>query len=356
VTVTTALLALALAVPVGLYVLWPLLTRRPGLAATPADDTREALEVEKVQALQALRELQWDRQAGLLSDDDHAELTARYEARAASVLKRLDALGPAPAAPVPTGSAAARPAPSRRRVPWTQRPAVLTGGAVVVLLFGVVLGALAVRHTAPEPPAGPTGAGPGPMGPGPMPGPGPTPGGGERGPLPKAMLEGMLRAAHQALDAGQYSDAIAAYKAVLKRDPQNVDAITHLGVILAQAGHVDPALEAFDRALAIDPSYAHALWDKAQLLHDQRRDYAGAIAAWERFVAVGPPGPDRDQALVRIREARALLAAAPAGGPGPGTSSAPPKSPAPPKSSGSATSPGPASSPGAAGSSGPPRR
>jgi cytochrome c-type biogenesis protein CcmH/NrfG len=99
---------------------------------------------------------------------------------------------------------------------------------------------------------------------------------------------------------------------VLKRDPQNVDAITHLGVILALAGHADAALEAFDRALAIDSSYPHALWDKARVLYELRQDYAGAIAAWERFVAVAPPGDDREQALSRIGEARARLTGAPA--------------------------------------------
>jgi tetratricopeptide (TPR) repeat protein len=314
--VTIALLTLALAVPVALYVLWPLLARRAAPAATPADDARGVLEGEKVLALQALRELAWDHQAGLLSDDDHAELTARYEARATAILRRLDALGPAPA-PAPPVARPAVAAPARARLPWTQRPAVLTGGAVAVLLFGVALGALAVRHTAPDPAAGgPMGAPGGPTAPpgGPMAPPEPAAGGSGRGPLPKEMLEGMLRAAHQALDAGQFAEAIAAYKAVLKREPRNVEAITHLGVILAQAGHVDPALEAFDRALAIDPNYAHALWDKAHLLFEQRGDYAGAIAAWERFVAVGPAGADRDQALTRIREARARLASGPAAG------------------------------------------
>jgi tetratricopeptide (TPR) repeat protein len=305
--VTIALLTLALAVPIAVYVLWPLLARRPAPAAAPVDDTRGVLEGEKVLALQALRELAWDHQAGLLSDDDHAELTARYEARATAILRRLDALGPAPAPPVAPRAVAA---PRRARLPWTQRPAVLTGGAAAVLLFGVALGALAVRHTAPDPAAGGPMAAAG----GPMTAPEPTAGGSARGPLPKEMLEGMLRAAHQALDAGQYAEAIAAYKAVLKREPKNVDAITHLGVILAQAGHVDGALNAFDQALAIDPNYAHALWDKAHLLFEQRGDYAGAIAAWERFVAVGPEGPDRDQALTRIREARARLASGPAAG------------------------------------------
>ena len=43
----------------------------------------------------------------------------------------------------------------------------------------------------------------------------------------------MLQAARQSLFEGRYSEAIAAYQAVLKRDERNVDAMTHLGLIVA---------------------------------------------------------------------------------------------------------------------------
>jgi tetratricopeptide (TPR) repeat protein len=356
--VIVALLALAFAVPAAVFVVWPLVTRREAAAlASATEETRAALEAEKVQALRAIRELEAEHQAGLLTATDHAELRARLEAGASAILKRLDALPP-PAAPAEApanvrapgrkaprrGTAAAPATPARAavapRVPWTQRPLVLTGGALGLLVFGVVLGVLVVQYTAPAP-ADPMAAPP-PMaalpGLGEGAGLGATPpeaGGESPRPIPPAMLEGMLRAAHQALDAGQYQQAIAAYKAVLKRHPDNVDAITHLGVILAVAGHADGALEAFERALAIQPDYPHALWDKGRVLYEQRQDYAGAIAAWERFVAVSGPGEDRDRAQALIQEARTKLAAAtPAAGgsaPRPGAAGGPaPKSGAKP--------------------------
>lgn len=141
----------------------------------------------------------------------------------------------------------------------------------------------------------------------------PAPGGGPTRPLSKEMLQGMLQAAHASLDAGRYQEAIAAYTAILRRDPRNVEAITHLGVILALAGHNADALEAFDRALAIDPNYAHALWDKAGVQETQE-NHAGAIETLERFVRIIPAGPDRDRAQERIRNAKAKLAAAPKSG------------------------------------------
>jgi regulator of sirC expression with transglutaminase-like and TPR domain len=197
--------------------------------------------------------------------------------------------------------------------PWTRQPAVLGATGAGLLAFGVVLGLLVSRYSTPAPPetgmAAPEAPGM-PVGPptaaGPPVGPGETP-----RPLPKEMLEGMLRAAHASLDAGRYQEAIAAYRAILKRDPKNVEAITHLGVILALAGHYPEALEAFDRALAIDPGYAHALWDKAGVLEAQG-DHAGVVATLERFVRVAPAGPDRDRAEARIRDARARVAKGPA--------------------------------------------
>jgi tetratricopeptide (TPR) repeat protein len=309
--VTIAVAALVLAVPAALFALWPLLARREEPPGTAPDDERAALEADKVAALRVLRELDFEHQAGHMAEADYAELRARYEGRASRILTRLDALAP----PSPAG----RPAAAAPRTPWTRQPVALGIAGVGLLAFGVVVGVLVTRFTAPAPPEtmdpmGPAAAAPGRVGPlGPAAGApeaAEAPGaGGASQPLPAPVLEGMLRAAHASLDAGHYQEAITAYKAVLKREPTNVDAITHLGVILARAGHADAALEAFDRALAIDPDYIHALWDKAGLLYDQKQDYAGAVAVWERFVRLAPAGPDRDQASVRIREARARLAA-----------------------------------------------
>ena len=130
--------------------------------------------------------------------------------------------------------------------------------------------------------------------------------------LPPEMLRGMLQAARQSLFAGRPQEASAAYQAVLKRDPQNVDALTHLGLLLvmsadgAQRGElVDHGLRLFDRALGIDPNYPPALFYRGQVLYDLKHDAAGAIASWEKFVAVAPPGEDRDRVAKQIADAKA---------------------------------------------------
>jgi tetratricopeptide (TPR) repeat protein len=123
-------------------------------------------------------------------------------------------------------------------------------------------------------------------------------------PIPPEMLAGMLQAARQSLFEGRYSEAIAAYQAVLKRDERNVDAMTHLGLIVAVGGHADSALETFDKALQIDPKYAPAYLYRGQVLYEQKQDYAGAVAAWERFMALVPKGEDRDRVAELVARAR----------------------------------------------------
>ena len=133
-------------------------------------------------------------------------------------------------------------------------------------------------------------------------------GGGAEGGAPRAlppeMLRGMLEAARSSLFAGRYGEAIQAYQAVLKRDPRNVDAITHLGLIVAIGGHVDSALESLDKALAIDPNYPPALLYRGQILYESKGNREDAIRSWEKFLALVPTGEERDRVTKLIAEAK----------------------------------------------------
>jgi tetratricopeptide (TPR) repeat protein len=291
---------LAIGLPALVIVLWPLARGHGRLAqASPRFDDRMELEEEKASIYQALTELDFDHETGSLSDDDYHSLRDRYEGRAAEVIARLDAMGPAIMPPPP----APEPA-SVGPAPWTRRPATLTVGGLAMLALGIGLGVGVSRYTTPaETMTPPEGRVPVPT----SPDPGPLPQGkaGEpMKPIPPEMLAGMLRAARQSLMEGRYQEAIAAYQAVLKRDERNVDAMTHLALIVAMGGHADAALETFDKALKINPEYAPALLYRGQILYEVKRDYSGAIKAWQRFVALAPPGEDRDRVTALISEAK----------------------------------------------------
>jgi cytochrome c-type biogenesis protein CcmH/NrfG len=292
----------AIGLPTLGIVLWPLLRRRSGREAsqpaTPPDRRLELAE-EKASTYRALKELTFDHESGSLSDDDFQALRNRYEARAAELISQLDALGGAP--PPPT---IARPQPAPRS--WTRSPAAVAVGVVAVLGLGIALGVGVSRYSAPDE----TAVAPGSRIPGPvLPDAGPlmpgAPGTGAAArPIPPEIMARMLQAARQSLMDGRYQEAIAAYQAVLARDSKNVDAMTHLGLIVAMGGHADTALETFEKVLKIDPKYPPALLYKGQVLYEVKRDYAGAIKVWERFVTVMPPGEDRQRIAVLIEEAR----------------------------------------------------
>jgi cytochrome c-type biogenesis protein CcmH/NrfG len=305
-TLAVTLAVVVIGLPAIAFVVWPLVRRSGGGALLPLPvDARERLAEDRRAALRTLRELEFEHAAGHVSDADYADLRARYEAETAAILEELDRLGAAPAAPA-VEPAAVRPVAARSSG-W-RHPVALAVAAVALVVFGVGLGVGIVRYTEPDPNAG-----------APMPGSRPLAGldapgaaNAPRGPVTPEMLQGMLQAARASLFARRYNEAIAAYQAVLKRDPDNVDATTHMGliaVIAAQGEHgpemVDRALALFDKALASDPNYLPALLYRGQVLYEVRKDVPGAIKSWEKFVAVAPPGEDRDRVVKMLADARA---------------------------------------------------
>jgi hypothetical protein len=97
--VTPLLVGAAIAAVALVFVLLPLLSGegvapvrpRPAGAPEPFDLRREG-------AIQALREIEFDRATGKLSDADYAELKADYTAQAVAVLQAADAVEAARAA------------------------------------------------------------------------------------------------------------------------------------------------------------------------------------------------------------------------------------------------------------------
>jgi tetratricopeptide (TPR) repeat protein len=292
----------AIALPALAIVLWPLLRGGIGRTAVPsnAPDRRLELAEEKAATYRALKELDFDHEAGSLSDDDFQGLRDRYEGRAAELITALDALGGPTPRPVQES-----PPPAPRS--WTRSPAALAAGGIALLALGIGLGAGVSRFTQPDDtmvlPGSripvPTLPDPGPLLPG-----APGTGAASVRSIPPEMLARMLEAARQSLFEGRYPEAIAAYQAVLKRDPKNVDAMTHLALIVAMGGHADAALETFDKALSFDPKYGPALLYKGQVLYEVKRDYPGAVKAWERYLALGPSGEDRQRVVALIQEAK----------------------------------------------------
>lgn len=88
---SAAVLATALAGIAAYRMLLPLVsTSLPDEHETLAGRTRAALEREKTLALRSIKELEFDRAMGKLSEADFQEMAARLRVRAARLLKLLD--------------------------------------------------------------------------------------------------------------------------------------------------------------------------------------------------------------------------------------------------------------------------
>jgi len=83
---TTALVALAM-----LRTVRPLVSPHDDRTAMVGERTRAALEREKLLTLRSLKELEFDRAMGKVSDEDFRDMTSRLRARAMRLMRQLDA-------------------------------------------------------------------------------------------------------------------------------------------------------------------------------------------------------------------------------------------------------------------------
>lgn len=91
--------------------------------------------------------------------------------------------------------------------------------------------------------------------------------------------------------------AIEAYDRALALEPNDPDVITDQGTMYRRLGWYDRAISNFTRAAAISPTHPQSRYNLGVVYRYDLQDYAKAIAAWEDFLAVNPTG----QAVEQIR-------------------------------------------------------
>src|ERR1700761_2964995 len=93
--------------------------------------------------------------------------------------------------------------------------------------------------------------------------------------------------AHALLLAGEYASAMAAYDAILAREPQNPVALQNLALCRYQSADLAGALAAIDAMLAVSPGGA-AGYHIRGLIKLAQQDIGEAIVAFENAVALNP--------------------------------------------------------------------
>jgi len=105
-------------------------------------------------------------------------------------------------------------------------------------------------------------------------------------------------------DAQQYPVAVDYYGRALKLRPSDAAVRTDMGTAYWYMGKADEAIAEFDRALSYEPNNPNTLFNRGLVKQQGKKDIAGAIADWEKLLAVSPAYEARDKVKQMIVEAK----------------------------------------------------
>lgn len=265
-----------------------LLSRVRTEASSPADmsidledsSERSNLLQERARLYADLKELEFDYQAGKLSEADYAALRGDIEIKAATVLEQLDRISKTAPKPSPQSAAVQPPEATMQKQRVGVRGWQLAVGGAFLLVFGVTVGVLLTNSLRSRD------AGQGSITGDFLTGTGSATGN-------DSEVAAVLQEGKTAFSKQDWQKAIESFKKVLAVDPNQPEAHAYMGAILLQAGHADGALMAFDKALSQNPNFPMALWGKGMALYQGKNDYAGARQIFEKLLQMVPAGEDR---------------------------------------------------------------
>ncbi|HEY81905.1 MAG TPA: zinc-ribbon domain-containing protein [Dehalococcoidia bacterium] len=88
----TIFIAILLTMLTFAFIVYPLLKSRQRPQGTAQDERLQELQFRRDATYSMLKELEFDYQSGILSDEDYRELEAKYKQKGISILKSIDAL------------------------------------------------------------------------------------------------------------------------------------------------------------------------------------------------------------------------------------------------------------------------
>jgi tetratricopeptide (TPR) repeat protein len=116
-----------------------------------------------------------------------------------------------------------------------------------------------------------------------------------------------VKAGNLLYDAQRYVEAIAFYQQAFALLPRDINVSTDLGTALWYAGRADEALAQYEKSLAIDARHPQTLFNVGIVRADGKRDYRGAVAAWETLLESNPTYVDATKVRSLIADARGKM-------------------------------------------------
>jgi tetratricopeptide (TPR) repeat protein len=109
-------------------------------------------------------------------------------------------------------------------------------------------------------------------------------------------------------DTGQDLRAIEHYGRALALDSRNVNIRTDMAVCYRRSGNPDRAVEELKKAISIDPRHYQSRYNLGIILIHDKNDIEGGVRAWEALLENVPDYPYRDSLRTEITRMRAILA------------------------------------------------
>ena len=102
-----------------------------------------------------------------------------------------------------------------------------------------------------------------------------------------AKMRGFVRAAQKSFQLGNYKAAEKQYQQILAEDPNNIDALSNLGVVYVRSGNLRSAESALKKAVAVAPDNDFLLTTLG-VIHYRQSKFDDAIVELTKAIAINP--------------------------------------------------------------------
>jgi cytochrome c-type biogenesis protein CcmH/NrfG len=119
-------------------------------------------------------------------------------------------------------------------------------------------------------------------------------------------LQALISLGNAYFDTNQANKAIETYQKALKIDPKNADVRTDMGIMYRNIKDYDGAVREFRQAVRDNPTHVNSRFNLAIVLQNDKKDIQGAIAAWEEFLRVAPTDERAVMAKAQLEQLRSL--------------------------------------------------
>lgn len=117
-------------------------------------------------------------------------------------------------------------------------------------------------------------------------------------------LQALINIGNLYFDTRQDLLAIEHYRKALDLDPRNVNVRTDMAVCIRRKGNPDRAVEELKKAISMDPRHAQSRYNLGIILIHDKNDVEGGIRAWEALLENVPNYPYRDSLKSEIARMR----------------------------------------------------